>query len=211
MTEIEKFTRSCIKEMEQSCLELPWEDARTYGDWVAQTYFYVRHATRVLAKAAFRCTIEQEDLHKVFLKGINEEKNHEIMAVNDLKHMGLRLGDYYEYPETSAYYQTLYHLIDYNGPYELLGYFVNLEGLGAIGCDGFYDKIIKSHGEKAASFIKVHARIDARHFQEGIDLLNSLKPEQLKIVRHGLEISTPLYCNMIRRVTQESYKRRTAA
>lgn len=211
MTPIEKHARECIQYMEKVCLELPWEDKRAYADWLAQTFFYVRHATRVLAKAAYKCRIEEEPLHKVFLRGINEEKDHERMATSDMSHLGFKLEQFHEYPETSAYYQTLYHLIDYNGPCALLGYFVTLEGLGAIGSDKLYERIITSHSESAASFVKVHARIDARHFTEGIELLNSLNKPQLEIVKHGLDLSTELYCNMIRKVTAMAASKKLAA
>lgn len=211
MTPIEKRARECIKYMEGVCLELPWENKGAYADWLAQTYFYTRHATRVLAKAAYKCRIEEEPLHKIFLKGINEEKDHERMATSDISHVGLRLEHFKEYAETSAYYQTLYHLIDYNGPYALLGYFVTLEGLGAIGSDKLYDRIVNTHSEAAASFVKVHARIDTRHFAEGIARLNSLNKQQLEIVNHGLDLSTELYCNMIRKVTAEANEKLAAA
>ncbi len=79
MTPIEKLSRQSIKKMETCFVALPWEDKWTYAEWLAQTFFYVRHATRVLAKAAYRCSFEDEGLHKKLLEGINEEKNHEII------------------------------------------------------------------------------------------------------------------------------------
>jgi hypothetical protein len=206
MSEIRGICVTAIRKMEEECGRLPWEDRRVYADWLSQTYFYVQHATRVLAKAAYRCHLDEEPLHKKLLHGINEEKNHEILATNDLKHIGHKLNEFYEYPETSAYYQTLYHLIDYNGPYELLGYFVTLEGLGGIGTGGLYERIVKAHGEKAASFVKVHAKLDAGHYEEMVQYLETLDAQKLAIVKHGIEISTTLYCNMLKRITAEAAK-----
>ncbi len=211
LTPIELNAVECVRKMESYCNRLPWESREAYGEWLAQTYFYVRHATRVLAKAAWKCSMEEEYFHKRLLHGINEEKNHEVMAINDLERLGLYIEDYKENPETSAYYQTLYHLIDANGPYELLGYFVTLEGLGAIGSEGLYNRIVKAHGEDAASFIKVHAHLDSRHFDEGLEMLRALGPKQSQIVEHGLALSTTLYCNLIQAVTTKYSVRRESA
>lgn len=200
MSAIELTTVECVRKMERACAQLPWESREAYSEWLAQTYFYVRHATRVLAKAAWKCGMEEEFLHKQLLNGINEEKNHEIMAIKDLETLGLNIEDFSENAETSAYYQTLYHLIDVNGPFELLGYFVTLEGLGAIGSEGLYNRILKSHGPDAATFIKVHAHLDSRHFDEGLALLRTLNEKQTEAVKHGLSISTTLYCNLIQAI-----------
>ncbi len=207
MSPIEKHVRESIAKMEKHCLALPWEDRTAYSDWLAQTFFYVRHATRVLAKAAYKCRLEEEGLHKKLLHGINEEKNHETMATSDMNLCGHEISDFYEYPETSAYYQTLYHAIDYHGPFALLGYFVTLEGLGAVGSEKLYGRVIGTHREEAATFLKVHAHLDAGHFREGIDLLESLPPEKLKLVVEMIDVSSVLYCNMIDRVTKEAKKR----
>ncbi len=211
MTKIETKIRSCIKEMETACLELNWEDKETYSDFLAQTFYYVRNATRVLAKAAFKCSFEEEALHQILLQSINEEKCHEQLAVHDLEVLGHKVDDFCEYPETSAYYQTLYHLLDTQGPYELLGYFVTLEGLGAIGSDELYNRVIGSHGERSSSFIKVHARIDSRHFEEGLELINSLDSSKLEIVEHGLDMGTRLYCNLIRRISNQAKPQQNVA
>jgi len=32
----------------------PWENQSFYAEWLAQTYFYVRHSTRLLCLAAAR-------------------------------------------------------------------------------------------------------------------------------------------------------------
>ncbi len=210
MKKLEIKIEKCIRRMEEACLQIPLENRFSYSQWLAQTYFYVQHATRVLAKASYRCDFENEELHKKLLQGINEEKNHEVLATNDLAFLDARISQFKEFCETSAYYQTLYHLIDTKGPFVLLGYFVTLEGLGAIGSQKIYDRIVGAHGEKASSFIKVHARLDASHYTEALHYLSKLSERHLEIVEYGIEISTDLYCNLVSRVAKEtklSYER----
>ncbi|MBK7890370.1 MAG: hypothetical protein IPJ84_05815 [Bdellovibrionales bacterium] len=65
---------------------------------------------------------------------------------------------------------------------------------------------MKAHGEKAASFVKVHAKLDAGHYEEMVQYLETLDAQRLAIVMHGIEISTTLYCNMLKRITAEAAK-----
>jgi pyrroloquinoline quinone (PQQ) biosynthesis protein C len=171
-----------IRSMQAVLDSLTWEDPACYAEYLAQTYFYVRHATRVLAKAAWRCNFEEEPLHKKLLQGINEEKNHELMCTSDLEHVGYDLKEFTELPETSAYYQTLYAMIDAHGPYALLGYFVSLEGLGAIGFNDVYNRVVKTYGKGGAQFIEVHAHLDQGHFEEGLSYILTLPEAQQRLV-----------------------------
>lgn len=188
---------TAINEMKNAIEKLPWEDPRFYSLFLAQTYFYVRNATRVLAKAAYRCSHDEENLHKKLIKGINEEKNHEIMATNDLKELGYRIENFSELPTTSAYYQTLLAVIDYEGPYALLGYFVALEGLGAIGADSTLNTTLEKYGKKATQFLRVHIRVDEHHFHDGLNFIETLPLEKQKIVEKYVKVSSKLYINML--------------
>jgi len=206
MLKTKQMANGCVKQIEKLCHDVNWEDKNLYADWLAQTYYYVSHATRVLSKAASICTLEQEPLHKAFLKSINEEKNHEILALNDLTKLGTSIDHFPEHVETSAYYQALYYLMDYHGPFALVGYFLPLEGLGAIGSGELYDRIMNAHGAKAASFVQVHAKADVSHYDDGLDILNGLNAEQLKIVQRSLFLSTELYCNILQKVIRNSHR-----
>ena len=86
-TNYKQFTKEIeaqISSIMDAFLRVPWHEKRAYGDYLAQTFYYVSHATRVLALAAARCRLTEEPMHKQFLKGIQEEKNHEILALRDL-------------------------------------------------------------------------------------------------------------------------------
>ena len=206
MTPVRKTTLKAIEDMKNVMGTQPWDDASFYGLWLAQTYFYVRNATRVLAKAAYRCTHDEEPIHKKLLQGINEEKNHEIMATNDLKTIGFSLSSFQEMPATTAYYQTLLAAIDYDGPYALLGYFVTLEGLGAIGCDYIFETAFGKFGKMATQFLRVHTRVDKHHFDDGIDFIETLPADKQALVERYVKVSSLLYINMLKEVGSE-YKK----
>lgn len=204
-TNVRASTMNAIDDMKSVLATLPWEDAQFYGHFLAQTYYYVRNATRVLAKAAYRCSHEEEPLHKKLIQGINEEKNHEIMATNDMNEIGFTLQNFPEMPATSAYYQTLLATIDYDGPYALLGYFVALEGLGAIGADHVFDSTFNKFGKKATQFLRVHTRVDKHHFDDGLAFIETLPPEKQAIVEKYVKVSSKLYINMLNE-TRATYK-----
>jgi len=200
---------SSIKNMQNVLESLDWQDPACYALWLSQTYFYVRHATRVLSKAAWRCGFEDEDLHKKMLNGINEEKNHEVMCTNDLDNIGYSLDDFSELTTTSAYYQTLYSMIDTHGPYALLGYFVSLEGLGAIGFNNVFDNLLKQYGKEGVQFVEVHAHLDEGHFAQGLDHILSLPKEKRDLVEEVTVISSHHYINFLKGIKSqhESMKR----
>lgn len=202
---VRETSHRCIKEMQDTLGAMPWQSPEFYAQFLAQTYFYVRNATRVLAKAAYRCTHEEEGLHKKLLQGIIEEKNHEIMAINDLKEVGYDMASMKELPSTTCYYQTLLAAIDYDGPYALLGYFVALEGLGAIGADYVFDSTFAKWGKKGTQFLRVHTRVDQHHFTDGLEFIESLPIDKQIMIEKYVESSTKIYIGLLEGV-KATYK-----
>ena len=194
---ISKTTRQCIKDMQNAMADCPWQTSEFYAMWLAQTYFYVRNATRVLAKAAYRCTHEEEFIHKKMLQGITEERNHEIMAINDLREVGYEMSEMKELPSTTSYYQTLLAAIDYDGPYALLGYFVALEGLGAIGADYIFESTFEKWGKKGTQFLRVHTRVDQHHFTDGLEFIESLPKDKQVMIEKYVVSSTHIYLGLL--------------
>lgn len=198
-----------IQKMQSELESLDWQDPACYALWLSQTYFYVRHATRVLSKAAWRCGFEDEDLHKKMLNGINEEKNHEVMCTSDLEHVGYGLEDFSELTTTSAYYQTLYSMIDTHGPFALLGYFVSLEGLGAIGFHNVFANLARKYGKEGVQFVEVHAHLDEGHFAQGLEHILSLPKEKRDLVEEVTVIASQHYINFLKgiKAEHENHKR----
>src|SRR5215813_8139137 len=94
-----------LSELSRVIQNVPWHIKAVYGAFLAQTYYYVNHSTRLLALAASRFKSSEEPIHRRFIKHATEEMSHEILALRDLKHLGLSLDNYHEFPSTRAFYQ----------------------------------------------------------------------------------------------------------
>lgn len=176
---------------------LPWEDKEFYKQYIAQTFFYVRNATRVLSKAAYKCSHQENDLHCKLIQSIIDEKDHEMIALSDLGELGGDIKKYKETPETAAYHLTLLAQIDLEGPYALLGYFIVVEGLAGIGANKVLNKIISLYGEEAAQFLIVHIKEDEHHYNNSIQYINSLPSDIQKIIVKNAQLSAALFRNLL--------------
>src|ERR1700753_4293061 len=101
--------------------ELAWEDPRFYAEFLAQTYHYVCHTTRLLALSASQLGVEREKLHQRFLGHAAEERSHHLLAQRDIKQLGYDVVNLPELPATSALYETQYHRIQQIGPTSVFG------------------------------------------------------------------------------------------
>lgn len=190
----------CVESISKQLNQLNWTRPMIYANWLSQTYFYVRHATRVLCYAASHCNLEQEKLHLKLIQGIGEEQGHEFLALRDLKSLQFKIDQFQEFPETSAYYQTLYHNIRTDGPMSLLGYFISLEGLAAIGMTKMTTTIFNTYGDSKAEFLRMHCKVDERHFQEGLNFVCELEEAEIKVVEKYLILSSHLYEGLLQAV-----------
>ena len=200
IAQVEKTARKCVDDLGEVFERFDWSNRSMYADYLAQIFHYVNEVTRLLSYAASRCSRSEELLHRKMLEGISEERDHEQMAIRDITALGLSIDDFEELEETSSYHQTLYFMIDREGPASLLGYFMPLEGLAAKKLTKSLDKVIDCHTEAAAEFLIEHCRLDVGHFDEGLEFLKHLTEEQLRAVELTLTFSTKLYTKMIERI-----------
>ena len=108
--------------------------------------------------------------------------SHEILALRDLKQLGLSLEQYPEFPSTRSFYQTQYYMIEHVSPWSFWGYILMLEGLALTKGPWMFNEIKQHHGEKAGSFVKVHAAEDVGHMAEAERAMQSLPERYQKIV-----------------------------
>lgn len=176
---------------------VPWHDKAIYGAFLAQTYYYVNHSTRLLALAASRFQASEERIHRRFIKHATEEMSHEMLALRDLKNLGLSLESYHEFPSTRAFYQTQYYMIEHVSPWSFWGYILMLEGLALTEGAWLSREIEHHHGEKAGSFVKVHAVEDVGHMAEAEQALALLPDNQRPLVLDQIANSCFYYCAML--------------
>ena len=81
---------SAVSAMDARGRSFAWTDRAAYAGWLAQTYYYVRHSTRLLAAAAARFPHGRagDTMHHRFGAHIGEEKRHELLCVRDLQALG---------------------------------------------------------------------------------------------------------------------------
>lgn len=191
-----------LDELDKVVRATPWWDRTVYGAFLAQTYHYVCHSTRLLALAASRFRFSEEKIHRRFVKHATEEMSHEGLALRDLKHLDLSLEQYPEFPSTRAFYQTQYYMIEHVSPWSFWGYILMLEGLALTKGPWLFEEIRRHHGEKAASFVKVHAAEDVGHMAEAEKALAALPDQERPVVVDQIGHSRFFYSSMLRQCSE---------
>lgn len=188
--------RTSVDLMVKSLNEIPWDNKHVYAEFLAQTYYYIRHSTRLLAASAARFSQEDQPMHKRFLKHTDEENSHELLAIRDLQKLGYNILDFPELPQTRSFYEVQYYKIEHCDPASLLGYILALEAtathLGAI-----KEKITHCYGKECVKLIQVHADEDPDHVEKALQYIGSLKADRVNVIQQNLEQSAILYVSML--------------
>lgn len=183
--------------------DFPWTDKKSYAAWLAQTYYYARHTTRIISFAGSLFNFEQQDIHNRFVDHTNEEKNHDRLLEADLKQIGYKVSDFSELSSTAAMYQTQYYIAQHVSPMALFGYFLSLEGLAVTCCKSAVETLDKATpGCKFATFLRVHAHEDGDHVREALDFTGKASPADLELIRMNLCRTSEFYRSMLSQCNQ---------
>lgn len=168
----------------------PWNNKNCYAQYLAQSYFYLQHSTRLLALGAAGFSADEEHLHWRYLSHAREEKSHHLLVVRDLEALGKKLEDFREMPWTKAVYEPQYYKIEYLDPTALFGYILALEGLAVKRAGEICNKVEACFGKSAASFLRVHGNEDPDHLDKALVAISSLGDQRrLDIIRDNFEQS----------------------
>lgn len=181
----------------------PWDNKDAYAYWLAQTYYFVRHTTVLLALSAAKFGNKNRKMQYATFKHIREELNHDLIPLEDLKALGTSIDKIPELEETSAFYQMQYYFIDHVHPIALYGYALALEGLAAKKGPALYEFLRQIHGEKATKFVKLHAIVDQDHFQQGLEDFSDVTPEEAECITQNLHQSARIYSLILDRICAE--------
>lgn len=173
--------RESLDPLIQAYKEIDWDNQKVYEQYLAQTYYYTFHSTRMLAYAASLTNTAQDGYYKRSIKHISEEQGHEKMALNDLIKMGGKLENYPELPTTKAFWQAQYYYINKNNT-SLLGYILSLEWLAVEAFPEVYEKVKRLYGPQSSHFIRVHAEEDPEHVDECFEQIDTLTENDKKLV-----------------------------
>lgn len=203
--------RENLATMRETIRSFPWQDRHAYGMYIAQTYYYVCHSTRLLAVAAGRMSQEDNSYHKRFLDHAAEEKGHEMMALKDLKNLGFTLEDFPELPETKMFWETQYYKIEHNDPLSLMGYIMALEAIACQECPWIKDQLVKHHKGNCHTFIRVHGEEDPDHVVKAQEQIDSLPASRLKWVQENFDQSSAAFILMLESIKMRTLQKQTVA
>jgi hypothetical protein len=186
-----------------SIRQFPWENARAYAQFLAQTYYYVCHTTRLLGLCASRIGVEREKLHHRFLKHAAEERSHHLLAERDISSLGFSLASIPELPLTAALYETQYFRAEHVGPTAIFGYILALEGVGVVYGSYVFETVKKHHGEAPCSFVKLHADEDPGHLDAAFAAVATLTEEEQRVIRDNFRFTCRLYPALLEAIRAE--------
>jgi hypothetical protein len=206
------MTKRSIAELAKPYLEIvagavdgaDWRDRATYGNWLAQTYYFVCHSTRLLTAAAARFRVDRDDLHYQLAGHVMEEKHHERLATGDMKAMGYSIDDFPELTSTKNLYRTPYYLIDREHPIAFYGYVYLLEMLSTFRGGKIMREAAEAFGEKSVKFLRLHVNEDEGHIRTYSDFIDALPEEEFRQVLEGVATTAHNYAQMVRDVRAAS-------
>ena len=187
-----------MAEVKKTAEAFPWEDKEAYSQWLAQTYHFVIHTTRILTLASARTPMEQYSLHNRFIDHAKEERGHEKMLVNDLKHLGRDVEKYSESAWASALYKTQYYCLEHQSTRAFMGWVVFLEAFAADFGPAILERVTKAHGKEASVFWKVHAEEDQDHVQKAFKQIDDIPELERQATIDNFVHSASFYVNMLK-------------
>jgi thiaminase len=191
--------RTSVDIMVKSLEDFPWDSKLAYAEFLAQTYYYIRHSTRLLAASAARFSQEDQAMHKRFMKHSDEENSHELLAVRDLQKLGYKMADFRELPQTRSFYEVQYCKIEHCDPAALLGYILALE-VTATSLAPIQKKLSGLYGKECVKLIQVHSDEDPDHVEKALQSISALGEQRVNDIEINIEQSAILYAAMIEAV-----------
>ena len=197
LDELKTDLLDCVERGGIAVLTFPWENKTAYGNWLAQTYYFVRHTTSFLGLTASRFGHWRRDLQYRQIHHLRGEANHDLLLLKDLEVLGLNLEVFPELAETASLYQSQYYFIEHEHPAAHYAYAFFLEGLAATKIELFYGRLERTYSPDAYGFLRVHMIEDRDHFEEGLSALDFLSEPEVDAFRRNLHQTAYLYIQML--------------
>jgi thiaminase len=183
--------------------EFPFSDRAAYAEFLAQTYHYVTHTTRLLGLVASRIGPDREKLHFGFMKHAAEERSHHLLAEHDLEKLDDRLANHPPLAVTSALQECQYYRVLYQEPTSIFGHIVALEGVASLHGPWVYETVRNAHGEAASTFVKLHAEDDPSHMRHTFEAISRLTEREKELIRANFLHTSALYATLLREMAAE--------
>ena len=183
-----------------------------YAAYLRETYHMVRHTPRMLALAAARCEDDRRGLRDWFITQTEEENNHDLFCIKDLKNMGYNHSDVLTGQPCSGAWALVcqnYFMTTYGNPAGILGVASITEGLGASIAGSMSNMLVSEYGydTKTVTFMKSHSGFDAKHLEETIDAVNNLisTEQEYEAVLQGRRMTIIHYAQMFTDCLEQPY------
>lgn len=187
-----------VPKLDKAVMSYNWENKDAYAYFLAQTYRYIVHSTKLLTYAAE--VAKSPELKECLHHHVSEEKGHEHWVAGDLKRLGYKLEEIPENPETKVLYDQIYKGIDRVGPAAIVGYALALEGMSAVVCPKLTPTLLKHYGPKCSTFIKNHGEIDPGHAAESFEILKFFSEKELDAIVEYMDLSTQAYLTFMEKI-----------
>lgn len=188
---------SGVTAMVEGIRGFPWKNKIAYAQFLAQTYYYICHSTRLLAASASRFSQSDQHLHRRFLKHTEEENSHELLALRDLQKLGFQIEDFPELPQTKTLYEIQYFKIEHLDPVDLMGYILALETMAGEAFPWLKEQATSLYGKECVRFIQVHADEDPDHIKKALDVIESLSQDRLPGININIQQTALCYVDML--------------
>jgi len=195
MDPIKQAYEKHVARLDKAFMRYDWQSKEAYALYLAQTYRYICHSTKLLAYAAE--VANSDELKSCLEHHVSEEKGHEHWVSGDLKRLGFDLKDFPENPETKVLYDQIYEGIKREGPAAIVGYALALEGMSARVCPKLAPELTKMYGSKCSTFIKNHAEIDPGHAAESFEILKYFSDLEKRSIAKYIELSADAYLKFL--------------
>lgn len=182
-----------LNESKKIIESMPWADEVFYSNFLAQTYFFVQHSTRLLALSISYFDVQRDHLYKRFVTHLKEENYHEKIALADLEHLKKSIDQFQENSFTRSFWETQFYKIQQSKGTSLLGYILYLEAIAVHCFDQVFKEVEQLYGPKATRFIKVHVEEDPEHLDHAIELISTLNDKEREEIRINFTQSAQLY------------------
>ena len=204
MSKVQSQASKTVSKLSAAFMDQPWTDKMFYANYIAQTYYYIVHTTKLLQAAKDAAT--DPELAECIAHHLAEERGHEKWAQNDLKALGFDLKDFPESAVIKQMYGDIYTGIQKSGPAAIFGYAIALEGLSAKVCPMLAPTLHASYGKKAATFITSHAKIDQEHAAESFSILKFFDEAGLRVIADHIVLTEKTYLRFLEGLPKSRHK-----
>lgn len=198
---MEDYINSFKEEVLKTFSSLDYQNKNIYSDYLAQTYFYVKHSVPLLHLAYPFC--ENEKIKQAYISHIQEEGGHENLAKNDLRRLNsLAPKNFEEKINTKILYHVGYKSV-VNNPVSFVGYIAALEFTAIWFFPEWVKKLEELYGEKTISFVHEHGVLDMEHTETMLELCRSMTDADLEETKKVCKETFDAYLNIIRNLEDQ--------